>query len=117
MDHSNQHKDDSQVRNADHFVLLAIIGHTTKRDVLRLSRLESDAVGHVQPYVSEHLSRVNLESRKKSIDVLKLAYAEADLKDTARRVTCTYLSACTRPTRSSKAFTVHHRKPEIRSEL
>ena len=50
-----------------------------------ISRLEGDAVGHVQPYVAEDLSRVNLGGWKKIIKVLKLAYADADPKGTARR--------------------------------
>ena len=47
-------------RNADHFVFA---GQDTSQNEMFyvISRLEGDAVGHVQPYVAEDLSRVNLE--------------------------------------------------------
>ena len=71
-------------RNADHFVFAG--QDTTQNKMFYvISRLEGDAVGHVQPYVVEDLSRVNLEGWKKIIEVLKLAYADADPKGTARR--------------------------------
>ena len=50
-----------------------------------LSRLESDAVSHIQPYVTDDMSRVNLDNWKKIIKVLKLAYADANPKETAQR--------------------------------
>ena len=50
-----------------------------------ISRLEGDAVGHVQPYVAKNLSCVDLESCKSIINVLKLAYADVDPKGTACR--------------------------------
>ena len=74
----------NMTRNADHFVFA---GQDTLQNKMFyvISRLEDDAVGHVQPYVTEDLSRVNLEGWKKIIKVLKLAYADADPKGTARR--------------------------------
>ena len=48
-------------RNADHFVFAG--QDTTQNKMFYvLSRLESDAVGHIQPYVAEDMSRVNLDS-------------------------------------------------------
>ena len=50
-----------------------------------ISRLEGDVVGHVQPYVTKDLSRVNLKGWKKIIKILKLAYANVNPKGTAQR--------------------------------
>ena len=71
-------------RNADHFVFA---GQDTSQNKMFyvISRLEGDAVGHIQPYVAEDMGQVNLKSWKKIIDVLKLAYADADPKGTAQR--------------------------------
>ena len=70
-------------RNADHFVFAG--QDTTQNEMFYvLSRLESDAVGHIQPYVAKNMSRVNLDNWKNIIDVLKLTYANADPKGTAR---------------------------------
>ena len=49
-----------------------------------ISRLEGNAVSHVQPYMAKDLSRVDLEGWKKIIKVLKLAYANAVSKGNAR---------------------------------
>ena len=47
-------------RNANHFVFA---GQDTVQNEMFyvLSRLEGDAVGHIQPYVAEDMSRVNLD--------------------------------------------------------
>ena len=60
------------IRNADHFVFAG--QDTTQNEIFYvISRLKGDAVGHVQPYVVEDLSRVNLGGWKSIIKVLKLA--------------------------------------------
>ena len=50
-----------------------------------LLRLKNDVVSHIQPYVAEDISHVNLKSWKSIIEVLKLAYTDANLKKTACR--------------------------------
>ena len=71
-------------KNANHFVFAG--QDTTQNKMFYvLSRLEGDVVGHLQPYVAEDMSRVNLDNWKNIINILKLAYANADLKETAHR--------------------------------
>lgn len=71
-------------KNAEHFMF-------ARQDIMQnkmfymIFHLKSDAVGHVQSNVAEKISQVNLKSWKKIIDVLKLAYTNADLKGTAQR--------------------------------
>ena len=71
-------------RNADYFVFT---GQNTLQNKMFyiISCLDGDAVGYVQPHVAENLSCVNLKSWKSIINVLKLAYANADPKNTAQR--------------------------------
>ena len=71
-------------RNADHFVFE---GQDAKQNEMSyvLSRLGNEPAGHVQPYVDLDSAKINLESWRKIIDFMKLAYGDPDPQGSARR--------------------------------
>ncbi|MCJ1471206.1 hypothetical protein MMC07_009854 [Pseudocyphellaria aurata] len=71
-------------KNADHF---AFDGQDQVQNEMPyvLLRLEGAAVGNIQPYVAKDRAHVNLESWKKIIDIMRLAYGDANPKETTRQ--------------------------------